>query len=78
MFNLVFGFFAGVAVMAIFRDARQERLRLELQEQNDRLSAVEAAAWKVIDLADEQPWDPALNAFCHAVDRLADALRETR
>ena len=51
------------------------RLRQELREENERLRAVEAAAREVVKLADEEPWDPAMNAFWHAVDRLGEELK---
>ena len=83
MLNMLVGFLFGVGVMALFRDERLEREMSELRKENERLIVaearllgVEAAAREVVELADEQPWDPAGNAFWHAVDRLADELRE--
>ena len=79
MFTLLVGFLIGAAVMwlariAALRDARQEWERSKLQEANDRIRALETAAREVVKFADEQPWDPALNAFWHAVDRLVEEL----
>ena len=83
MLNMLVGFLFGVGVMALFRDERLEREMSELRKENERLIVagtrllgVEAAAREVVGLADEQPWDPACNAFWHAVHRLADDLRK--
>ena len=83
MLNMLVGFLFGVGVMALFRDERLEREMSKLRKENERLIVaearllgVEAVAREVVELADEQPWDPAWNAFWHAVDRLADELRE--
>lgn len=80
MLTLLVGFLIGAAVMwfarrAAMRDYALQKWEEERASLKDRFSAVEAAAWGVVEAADEAPWDPVMNAFWHAVDRLVEELK---
>jgi hypothetical protein len=79
MLGLLVGFLIGAAIMwsarrAALRDYALQKWDEERASLKVRIDALEAAAWGVVDAADEAPWDPAMNALWHAVDRLVEAL----